>query len=215
MASSHDLVLTTVPGGNALSSLRAAALLTRLTRVAPRLTGLSARHVHWVASEVDLDDTTRATVQRLLTYGTPYAGDAQGSHLATVVVAPRPGTLSPWASKATDIAHNCGVDVRRVERVTEYLLAGDVPLTEEQWGAAADLLHDRMTEAALPTRAGAAALFDEREAEPMEPVDVLGRGRTAIEEADTAYGLALSDDEVDYLVEAFTGLDRNPTDVEL
>ncbi len=72
-----------------------------------------------------------------------------------------------------------------------------------------------MTEAALPTRADAAALFDEREAEPMEHVDVLGRGRVAIEEADTAYGLALSDDEVDYLVEAFTGLRRNPTDVEL
>src|SRR6185436_8382657 len=83
------------------------------------------------------------------------------------------------------------------------------------WGAVADLLHDRMTEAALPTRADAAALFDEREAEPMEHVDVLGRGRVAIEEADTAYGLALSDDEVDYLVEAFTGLRRNPTDVEL
>ena len=112
------------------------------------------------------------------------------------MVAPRLGTLSPWASKATDIAHNCGVDVRRVERVTEYHLATDEPLTEDEWGAAADLLHDRMTEAALPTRADAAALFDEREAEPMERVDVLGRGRVAIEEADTAYGLALSDDEV-------------------
>ena len=104
---------------------------------------------------------------------------ADGAHVATVVVAPRLGTLSPWASKATDIAHNCGVDVRRVERVTEYHLATDAPLTEEEWGAAADLLHDRMTEAALPTRADAAALFDEREAEPMEHVDVLGRGRAA------------------------------------
>ena len=215
MASSHDLVLTTVPGGDALSPFRTAALLTRLQRVAPSLTGLSARHVHWVASEADLDDATRATVGRLLTYGTPYAGDAVGAHVSTVVVAPRLGTLSPWASKATDIAHNCGVDVRRVERVTEYLLATDEPLTEAQWAAAADLLHDRMTEAALPTRADAAALFDEREAEPMERVDVLGRGREAIVEADTAYGLALSEDEVDYLVEAFTGLARNPSDVEL
>ncbi|HET6968989.1 MAG TPA: phosphoribosylformylglycinamidine synthase, partial [Ornithinibacter sp.] len=215
MASSHDLVLTTVPGGNALSPFRAAALLARLQRVAPGVTALSARHVHWVASEAELDDATHATVERLLTYGTPYTGDAHGAHVATVVVAPRLGTLSPWASKATDIAHNCGVDVRRVERVTEYLLAADVPLTEDEWGAAADLLHDRMTETALPTRADAAGLFDEREAEPMEHVDVLGRGRTAIEEADTAYGLALSDDEVDYLVEAFTGLRRNPTDVEL
>ena len=215
MASSHDLVLTTVPGGNALSPFRAAALLARLRRLVPGLTAVSARHVHWVASERPLDEATTATVERLLTYGPPDAGEAQGAHVAVVVVAPRLGTLSPWASKATDIAHNCGVDVRRVERVTEYHLATDEPLTEEEWGAAADLLHDRMTEAALPTRADAAALFDEREAEPMEHVDVLGRGRVAIEEADTAYGLALSDDEVDYLVEAFTGLRRNPTDVEL
>ena len=215
MASSHDLVLTTVPGGNALSPFRAAALLARLRRVVPGLTAVSARYVHWVASEGPLDEATTATVERLLTYGPPDAGDAEGAHVAVVVVAPRLGTLSPWASKATDIAHNCGVDVRRVERVTEFVLATEEPLGEEQWAAAADLLHDRMTEAALPTRADAAALFDEREAEPMEHVDVLGRGRVAIEEADTAYGLALSDDEVDYLVEAFTGLRRNPTDVEL
>ena len=215
MASSHDLVLTTVPGGNALSPFRAAALLARLQRVVPGLTAVTARHVHWVASEEPLDEATRATVERLLTYGPPDAGEPDGAHVAVVVVAPRLGTLSPWASKATDIAHNCGVDVRRVERVTEYHLVTDTPVTEEQWAAAADLLHDRMTETALPTRADAAALFDEREAEPMEHVDVLGRGRAAIEEADTAYGLALSDDEVDYLVEAFTGLRRNPTDVEL
>ena len=215
MASSHDLVLTTVPGGNALSPFRAAALLERLHRAVPTVTGVSARHVHWVASEQPLDEATAATVTKLLTYGPPDAGAASGAHLATVVVAPRLGTLSPWASKATDIAHNCGVDIRRVERVTEYLVATDEPLTEEQWGALADLLHDRMTEAALPTRADAAALFDEREAEPMERVDVLGRGREAIVEADTAYGLALSDDEVDYLVDAFTGLGRNPSDVEL
>jgi phosphoribosylformylglycinamidine synthase len=215
MASSHDLVLTTVPGGNALSPFRAAALLERLHRAVPTVTGVSARHVHWVASEQPLDEATAATVTKLLTYGPPDAGAASGAHLATVVVAPRLGTLSPWASKATDIAHNCGVDIRRVERVTEYLVATDEPLTEEQWGALADLLHDRMTEAALPTRADAAALFDEREAEPMERVDVLGRGREAIVEADTTYGLALSDDEVDYLVDAFTGLGRNPSDVEL
>jgi phosphoribosylformylglycinamidine synthase len=215
MASSHDLVLTTVPGGNALSPFRAAALLERLHRAVPTVTGVSARHVHWVASEQPLDEATAATVTKLLTYGPPDAGAASGAHLAIVVVAPRLGTLSPWASKATDIAHNCGVDIRRVERVTEYVIAAGEPLTEEQWGALADLLHDRMTEAALPTRADAAALFDEREAEPMERVDVLGRGREAIVEADTAYGLALSVDEVDYLVDAFTGLGRNPSDVEL
>ncbi|EWT00928.1 phosphoribosylformylglycinamidine synthase [Intrasporangium oryzae NRRL B-24470] len=215
MASSHDLVLTTVPGGNALSLFRAAALVAHLQRVVPGVTGMSARHVHQVASHGPLDEATLETVTRLLTYGPPAAPEPAGANLATVVVSPRLGTLSPWASKATDIAHNCGVDVRRVERVTEYHLATDAPLTEEQWAAAADLLHDRMTESALPSLEAARSLLDERHPEPMERVDVLGRGRAAIEEADTAYGLALSDDEVDYLVEAFTGLRRNPTDVEL
>ncbi|HKX65618.1 MAG TPA: phosphoribosylformylglycinamidine synthase [Intrasporangium sp.] len=215
MASSHDLVLTTVPGGSALSRFRAAALLARLQAVVPSVTGLSARYVHQVASHGLLDGATLETVTRLLSYGPPAEPEPAAEHLATVVVSPRLGTLSPWASKATDIAHNCGVDVRRVERVTEYRLASSSPLAESDWAAAADLLHDRMTESALPSVEATGALLDEREAEPMERVDVLDRGRAAIEEADKAYGLALSDDEVDYLVDAFTGLRRNPTDVEL
>ncbi len=215
MASSHDLVLTTVPGGNALSPFRAAALLARLEPVVPGLTAVAAHHVHLVASDGPLDAATSDTVARLLTYGPPADPDPEGAHVTDVVVAPRLGTVSPWASKATDIAHNCGVDVRRVERVTRYRIASGAPLTDDQWRAVADLVHDRMTEAALPSVEAAGALFDEREAEPMERVDVLGRGRAAIEEADAAYGLALSDDEVDYLVEAFTGLARNPSDVEL
>ncbi|QKE83520.1 phosphoribosylformylglycinamidine synthase [Arthrobacter sp. NEB 688] len=215
MSSSHAPVLTTVPGGAALSTFRAAGVLARLRVSAPQIRAVSAQHVHWVASAAPLDDATHATVARLLTYGEPFGGVAQAPHTALVVVAPRLGTLSPWASKATDIAHSCGVDVRRVERVTEYHLAADEPLTDEQWARCADVLHDRMTESALPSREAAAALFDEREAEPVAHVDVLGRGREALEEADREFGLALSDDEVDYLAEAFTGLRRNPTDVEL
>ncbi|WP_030526438.1 phosphoribosylformylglycinamidine synthase [Phycicoccus jejuensis] len=215
MVPSHAPVLTTVPGGAALSTFRAAGVLARLRVVAPQIRAVSAQHVHWVASAAPLDDATHATVTRLLTYGEPFGGVAEAPHTALVVVAPRLGTLSPWASKATDIAHSCGVDVRRVERVTEYHLLADEPLTQDQWARCADVLHDRMTESALPTREAAAALFDEREAEPVAHVDVLGRGREALEEADRDFGLALSDDEVDYLVEAFTGLRRNPTDVEL
>ncbi|CAN7298573.1 phosphoribosylformylglycinamidine synthase [Knoellia sp. LjRoot47] len=215
MVSSHELALTTVDGGSALSPFRARALLTRLQAVDPSVTGVTARFVHWVASEEPLDEAGRATVERLLTYGDPYAGGSPSEGpWTTVVVGPRLGTISPWASKATDIAHNCGLDLRRVERVTEYTVEG-VELTGEPWGAVAALLHDRMTETALPTRDASAALFEEREAEPMEHVDVLGGGRAALEGANTAYGLALSDDEIDYLAESFTGLQRNPTDVEL
>ncbi len=206
-------ILTTVPGGNALSDFRARALLTRLHAVAPGVREVHARYVHWVASDTELDEATLATVTTLLTYGEPYAGPPASAGVR-VVVTPRVGTISPWSSKATDIAHNCGVPIRRVERVSEYVLIGD-ELSEADWAACAELLHDRMTESALPDVDSAAALFTEREAPPMQRVDVLGRGRAALEEADTAYGLALSDDEIDYLLDAFTTLGRNPSDVEL
>ena len=219
--------LTTVPGGAALSDFRAAALLRRLQEVAPMVVGVSARFVHWVASEAPLDESTREAVTAILTYGPPWVhADQQESSTeeeagepdeAVLVVAPRLGTISPWASKATDIVHNCGIDVQRVERVTEFHLALDdhSGLSEEEWAACAAVLHDRMTETVLATREQAAELFTERAAPPMELVDVLGRGREALVEADAAWGLALAPDEVDYLVEAFTGIGRNPTDVEL
>src|SRR4029077_17314263 len=128
-------------------------LRARLRRVVPSLTAVSARHVHWVASEEPLDEATAATVERLLTYGPPDAGDAQGAHVAVVVVAPRLGTLSPWASKATDIAHNCGVTaVKRIERGTAYYVGS------EKTGVAA-LLHDRMTQTVLASFEDAAQLF--------------------------------------------------------
>ncbi|HMC03447.1 MAG TPA: phosphoribosylformylglycinamidine synthase, partial [Cellulomonadaceae bacterium] len=211
----HAFVLTTVHGGNALSPFRAAALVRRLQAAVPAVSGVSGRYVHQVASDATLDAQTSHTVARLLTYGPPAGPVASGASTSTVVVAPRLGTLSPWASKATDIAHSCGVAVRRVERVLEYTLASAAPLGEADWATCADLLHDRMTESAFASVADAAALFNERKAEPMAHVDVLGHGRTAIEEANVAFGLALSDDEIDYLVSSFTGLERNPTDVEL
>ncbi|MBK8073984.1 MAG: phosphoribosylformylglycinamidine synthase [Kineosporiaceae bacterium] len=211
-------VLTSFEGGTALSPFRAAALLDRLRDVAPSVSGLSARFVHWVSTDAAPDDAALGRLARLLDYGDPFEGDSveSGAAGSTIVVGPRLGTISPWASKATDIAHNCGFAVHRIERVTEYHLALDGgELTAEQWTACAAVLHDRMTETALDSRQGAAALFAERDAEPMEHVDVLGAGRTALEKANLAFGLALSEDEIDYLVEAFTKLRRNPTDVEL
>lgn len=206
-------------GGNALSVFRAQALLPRLQAVSPRITGVFARHVHWVWSEFRLDASDADKVQALLRYGDDYTGPTDG---ALIVVAPRLGTVSPWASKATDIAHNCGLALKRVERVTEFrltrksgLLGGAKALSAEELQAAAALLHDRMTESVLLAREDATHLFDEQPGKPMAHVDVLGQGRAALESANTEFGLALSDDEIDYLVNAFTALKRNPTDVEL
>ena len=206
-------------GGNALSAFRAQALLPRLQAVQPRISAVHARHVHWVWSDHPLAGGEHDKLEALLRYGDPYTGPSEGTLL---VVAPRLGTVSPWASKATDIAHNCGLAIRRVERVTEFrltlksgLLGGAKALTADELAACAALLHDRMTESVLLARDAAAHLFDEQPGKPMEHVDVLGRGKAALEAANKDFGLALSDDEIDYLVTAFTGLKRNPTDVEL
>ncbi|WP_182119246.1 phosphoribosylformylglycinamidine synthase [Acidovorax sp. FHTAMBA] len=213
------LHMTTLAGGNALSSFRAQQLQPALEAIHPKISGIAARFVHLVATDAAPTPTEQERLAALLTYGDPYAGPEDG---AALIVTPRLGTLSPWASKATDIARNCGIAIRRVERITEYRISlksgllGKTPeLTAEQLGQIAALLHDRMTESVVADRSAAAALFTELQPAPMEHVDVLAGGRAALEAANTRFGLALADDEIDYLVTAFTGLARNPTDVEL
>ncbi len=214
-----SLHLTLLEGGNALSPFRAAQLLPGLQAVCPKISGIAARHLHLVAQDAAPTAQERQRLAALLTYGEPYDGAGEG---LPCVVAPRLGTISPWASKASDIARNCGLAVHRIERVTEYaitlksgLLGGAAQVSPEQRRQIGALLHDRMTESVLAGRAEAEALFTTLAAEPMALVDVLGRGRAALEAADTAWGLALAEDEIDYLVDAFTRLGRNPTDVEL
>ena len=213
-----SLHITIIEGASALSDFRIAQLLPRLAEISPQIVGISARFVHLVATTAPLQDAQKQTLSALLTYGEPYAGPVDGP---VIVVSPRIGTVSPWASKATDIAHNCGFEVRRVERLTEYRLTlksgllSSAKLTAEQLDQVAAVLHDRMTESAMPSRDEAAALFTALDPAPMAHVDVLGGGRAALEEANKTWGLALAEDEIDYLVKAFTGLKRNPTDVEL
>ncbi|MBT9502118.1 MAG: phosphoribosylformylglycinamidine synthase [Burkholderiaceae bacterium] len=206
-------------GGNALSAFRAQALCPKLQAVNERITAVAARHVHWVWSDEALERAELDKLAALLSYGDAYAGSTEGT---LIVVAPRLGTVSPWASKATDIAHNCGLNVHRVERVTEFrltlktgLLGGVKTLTEQELLDCAALLHDRMTESVLLARDEAQHLFDDKAGQAMEWVDVLGLGRTALEKANSDFGLALSADEIDYLEAAFIKLKRNPSDVEL
>ena len=214
-------------GGNALALHQVQALLPKLQAINPKITGVHARHVHWVSADHGLSTSETDTLSGLLTYGDPYQGPVDGD---LIVVMPRLGTVSPWASKATDIAHNCGLQIRRVERVTEFRLTlktgllgsitgGNKPLTSAELSTAAALLHDRMTESVAFERDAARHLFDEQAAEPLAHVDVLDAGtsggKTALVAANTEFGLALSGDEIDYLVDAFTRLGRNPSDVEL
>ncbi|WP_300654714.1 phosphoribosylformylglycinamidine synthase [Hydrogenophaga sp.] len=219
-----SLHLRTFDGGNAISDFKVQQLLPRLAALSDKITGLSARFVHLAAFDGEPDAATVARVGELLTYGEPATElhtKLEAAGAPALLVMPRLGTVSPWASKATDIAHNCGLALHRVERLVEFRLQlksgllGKASLSAEQLRAVADLLHDRMTENVSLDRTQAQALFTELHAAPMEQVDVLGGGRVALERANTDWGLALAVDEIDYLVNAFTGLNRNPTDVEL
>ena len=218
MSSTH---ISTFEGGNALSSFRINQLLPRLQAVSDKISHVSARFVHLAASESAPNVDLSSKLQSLLTYGEPAEQFNQAGNIVQIIVAPRLGTVSPWASKASDIAHNCGLAVKRVERLTEYAitlknpLLGKASLSAEQLQAVAALLHDRMTESVLFDRKDSLNLFATVNAAPMAHVDVLSGGRAALETANTEFGLALADDEMDYLVNAFTGLKRNPSDVEL
>ena len=214
------LHITEFEGGQALSAFRIQQLLPRLQGVHDRIQGLSARYLHLAAWPEAPGAAERERLAALLTYGDPAEDAPEGAQV--IRVTPRLGTVSPWASKATDIAHNCGLGVRRLERIVEYrvhlkagMLGGRPSLDVGQLAAVAALLHDRMTESVVASRAEAHALFTALQAPPMEHVDVLRAGRDALEDANTRFGLALADDEIDYLLKAFQGLGRNPTDVEL
>jgi phosphoribosylformylglycinamidine synthase len=199
-------------GAPALSDFRRDKLVRRLHEECDIDTRLSARFFHFVDTERPPTEAEQAVLERLLSYGPTHdVGDDPAGQLFLVV--PRPGTVSPWSSKATEIAHNCGLQkLRRIERGIAYVVDGVTAATSD---AVAALLHDRMTEAVLADFDAAEVLFAQAEPRPFTTVDVLAGGDPALRMANGELGLALSDDEITYLVESFTELGRNPTDVEL
>jgi len=199
-----------------LSDFRKQKLLAQCRELVPALHDLRADYLHIVELEEALSAAEQELLEKLLTYGPAQAAAADTA--AAVIVTPRPGTISPWSSKATDIVRNCSLEkVTRVERGITYSFStvNGVPLDDAQLAAVMPLLHDRMTEVVLFDIAESDALFRHAVPAPMAVVDVLGGDRNALEIANRELGLALSDDEIDYLVENFTALGRNPVDVEL
>ena len=218
-------------GGAALSEFRRRRLLAALQAVDDAVADLRAWHLHFVLSAEPLSPDTRARVAALLDDGLPTPPEPSAASLLWVV--PRLGTVSPWSSKATDIARVCGLEaVDRIERGTAYalilrkglgerlggLVGARAPVAPQRLEALAALLHDRMTESVLPPPADAsalAALFADLPGKPLRTVPVVTGGRDALARANLEMGLALSDEEVDYLLAAFSEAGRDPTDVEL
>ncbi|WP_194756962.1 phosphoribosylformylglycinamidine synthase [Aliidiomarina indica] len=199
-------------GSPALSEFRAQKTLQRLQAENLPVTAIYAEYVHFVHASSPLTTAQKEVLDALLHYGPQRESHAPDGLL--VLVTPRVGTISPWSSKATDIAHNCGLaSVERIERGVSYYLQGE--LSPAQLKNATLLLHDRMTESTFSQLDDASALFAEQSPVPFTTVDILGSGRSALADANRDLGLALADDEIDYLTENFIKLNRNPVDAEL
>ena len=201
-------------GAPSLSAFRRKKLLSTLQKSVPSLVSVYAEYVHFAELTESLGDSAEETLKALLTYGPREEKTSTKGQL--ILVVPRPGTISPWSSKATDIAHNCGLaQVVRVERGTAYYVHAEETLSEKQLAMLAADLHDRMVETVLDDLNKADVLFSHQQPAPVTIVDTLGGGVEALKTANIELGLALADDEIGYLVDSFNELKRNPTDVEL
>jgi phosphoribosylformylglycinamidine synthase len=187
----------------ALSNFRKIKLLKRLQSLQPSISSIEAEYVH-IADAPQLSPEDDAILAKLLSYGAPFKGQSNGR---LYFVIPRPGTISPWSSKATDIVHNSGLTaVKRVERGIAFYIEGTVAGDE----AIAALLHDRMTEAVFSNIEEAQVLFDIEAPRQLKEIEL-----SDLAAANRQLGLALADDEINYLQKAYKSLGRNPTDVEL
>jgi phosphoribosylformylglycinamidine synthase len=206
--------MLTLPGSPAYSRFRLDKFLEDLRKLCPAVTSAAARRMHFVDLERDLDDAELRLLSRLLTYGRSRSVAFPAGHFLLVV--PRFGTISPWSSKATDIAHNCGLTaVRRLERGIAWHVVARRNLDAHELGLLAGPLHDRMTESVVTRVEDAARLFERHAPAPLGHVDVQGGGRAALAAANAGLGLALSADEIDYLLAHYLEVGRNPTDAEL
>ncbi|MCB1702030.1 MAG: phosphoribosylformylglycinamidine synthase [Halioglobus sp.] len=210
--------MLTLRGAPVLSDFRLDKLAQKLALIHPGIQLLHTEYVHFAELRNPLAAAEQQVLESLLEYGPGYSGGSPDSleKASLRLVVPRPGTISPWSSKATDIAHNCGLGaVVRLERGVAWYFHLPQSLSATQRAAVDTLVHDRMTESVLDTLDAPEQLFRHASPAPLSTVDILGGGREALAAADRSLGLALADDEIDYLVESFIALGRNPSDVEL
>ena len=203
-----------LPGAPSLSAFRRRKLLSAIGHIIPSVTAVTAAYQHFVEVSQPLSENEIDRLRALMSYGP--SEQEISSKGSLILIVPRPGTISPWSSKATDIVHNCGLQsVVRVERGTAYYIEAEQTLTEQQLQVIGELLHDRMVESVFFDLQQAQTLFAQHHPVEMTQVDVIGGGLEALSQANKELGLALAEDEIDYLVSSFKSLGRNPSDAEL
>jgi phosphoribosylformylglycinamidine synthase len=200
-------------GQSALSDFRLAKLLRSLQERSDRVKAIGARYSYFVALTKPLSGEHKKRLNGLLLSGQKPA--PFGKNVRKIYVVPRPGTISPWSSKATDIALACDLDVERIERGVCYGLQLRGKVSDGELHDLGALLFDRMTETLLSNGNDAFALFEAHDPAPLTTIVLGKRGRAALAKANVDLGLALSDQEIDYLVDSYAGLGRNATDAEL
>lgn len=202
-------------GAPSHSEFRLQKLLAELSSADLPIKGVYAEYLHVAEVSETLTEEEQSVLEKLLTYGPKLQGHDPEGPLR--VVAPRPGTLSPWSSKATDIAHICGLSkLNRIERAVAFWIdLGGAELDGTQLKTLDSKLHDRMTQAVFGSNEELSVLFRHEEPKPFASVPVISGGREALAQANRSLGLALAEDEIDYLVENFQKLGRDPNDIEL
>ncbi|MBL8499099.1 MAG: phosphoribosylformylglycinamidine synthase, partial [Nitrosomonas sp.] len=201
-------------GGRALSPFRLEKLRKQINTLNLPVSALNSEYWHFCSVTRNLQDAELKALRKLLNHDQTQENTRHPGEFFLVL--PRPGTISPWSTKATDIARHCGLAaVERIERGIAYYIQCDAPLSAGDKARLKALLHDRMTEAVFYSFDDAAKLFQHFAPQPLNTVDVMGGGADALRQANQTMGLALSADEIDYLTYHFRQMQRNPTDVEL
>ena len=204
-------------GNQAFSEFRIEKILQEVQAILPSISNIDTEYQHLVkliegVDELEAESLTK--LEHLLHYGPKSNSVAHEGQ--RIFIIPRFGTISPWSTKATDIARQCGLEqIERIERGIAFYVNSSKPLGQLELNELSSLLHDPMTESVVFSLEETAQLFRQEPPAPLLEVPLLEFGRQALEDANTELGLALSDDEIEYLVEQYTNLDKNPTDVEL
>ncbi len=202
-------MIHTHQGISALGAFKTKALQVKISQAQSGLKLLGAEFIHLSNLDEALTSKESDHLDHLLSYSPNLSVDNAKS---SIVIIPRLGTISPWSSKATDIMHLCDINkINRIERATAYHFNDTINQKSEVLA----IIMDKMTESVLDSMSDAHTLFDNFEAQPFSSVDILNDGKSALEKTNIELGLALSAGEIDYLVESFTKLERNPTDIEL